>query len=404
MKKITILSLLLLLLGALTGCREDQPDQPREALLTLEVKAPIGVDGQLSDLTGEIVSKTTGKRIPLAFDGLRSTLTLYQGESYSLSISGSFATKGALATLDYREDLVMTRDPRQTHECQLTFVMPKESFVLSEIFYAGTRDRKGEQYDEDKYIRITNNSSVTRYLDGLALVRSLFQSDEKKTIDPDVRSTHFIADIVMQIPGDGTKYPVKPYESVLLCHSAINHAEHNPNSLDLSGAAFEWMSDKGYTDSETPENLKVPNLLPIFLSDPDGEGLQNWTMSTNGQHTYALVDLQGLSWEELARKYVYSYTETMLIPGMDPMPLPGAPALMLPNEWVLDAVNLSMKEDYQWLPISETLDAGYASVAPSLNDDSRYGKAVVRKPLREGSKVLKDTNNSSDDFVVREIK
>lgn len=403
MKKILYLSLLLLL-TTLVGCQQNDPDLPSEAQVTLDVKAPLGIEGQLSDLKGEVVATKTGKRLPLAFDGQRSTLTLHQGESYSLTLTASFATKGAMATLDYKEDLVVPMETKLTHECQLTFAMPKESFVLSEIFYAGSRDRKGEQYDEDKYIRITNNSSVTRYLDGLALVRSLFQSDEQKTIKPDVRATHFIADIVMQIPGDGTKYPVKPYESVLLCHSAINHAEHNPNSLDLSGAAFEWMSDKGYTDSETPDNPKVPNLLHIFLSDPDGEGLQNWTMSNNGQHTYALVDLQGLSREELARKYVYDYKEMMIIPGMDPMPLPGAPALMLPNEWVLDAVNLSMKEDYQWLPVSDKLDAGYASVAPSFNDDSRYGKAVVRKPLREGSKVLKDTNNSSDDFVVREIK
>ena len=246
---------------------------------------------------------------------------------------------------------------------------------------------------------------MTRYVDGLALVRSTFQSDDKKEqIQPDVRSTHMPVSLVMQIPGDGTTYPVKPYESIILCHSAINHAQANPNSIDLSGANFEWMSEKGYNDSETPDNPQVPDMRLIFISDPYGDGVQNWAMSTNGQHTYALADLQGLTAEELAKKYSYPYEEVMIIEGMDPMTMPGEPALQIPNEWIIDAVNLSMKDDFQWLPVSEKLDAGYASVAPAIGDDSRYGKKVVRKPLSETSKVLKDTNNSSEDFRAVSLK
>ena len=63
-----------------------------------------------------------------------------------------------------------------------------------------------------------------------------------------------------------------------------------------------------------------------------------------------------------------------------------------------------MKNDFQWLPVSEKLDAGYASVAPGLGDDSRYGKKVVRKSLNETSKVLQDTNNSSEDFRAVNLK
>ncbi len=277
--------------------------------------------------------------------------------------------------------------------------------MASRGVFAGTLNKNGEQYDEDKFIRITNNSPVTRYADGLALVRSTFQSDDKKEqIEPDVRSTHMPVSLVMQIPGDGTTYPVKPNESIILCNSAINHAQANPNSIDLSGADFEWMSEKGYTDSETPDNPQVPDMRLVFINDPDGGGVQNWAMSNNGQYTYALADLHGLTAEELAKKYSYPYEEVMIIEGMDPMTVPGEPALQIPNEWILDAVNLSMKNDFQWLPVSEKLDAGYASVAPAFNDDTRYGKKVVRKLLAEGGKVLKDTNNSSEDFLAVNLK
>ena len=164
------------------------------------------------------------------------------------------------------------------------------------------------------------------------------------------------------------------------------------------------MSDKGYTDSETPDNPKVPNMKLVFISDPYGDGTENWTMSTNGQNTYAIVDLQGKTAQDLVKECTYTYKEVMIIEGMDPMELDGHPALKLPNEWVLDAVNLGMTNEKQWLPISEKLDAGYAKVADELNDDTRYGKKVVRKSLSEGSKVLKDSNNSTEDFVAKELK
>ena len=405
MKKTLFIAFALLLSVLFSGCREDAPAQPSEALVTLEVKSPLGIEGQLTNLRGEVVSKAKGTKQTLTFEQNKARVTLSQGASYTLHLTGDFAAKGVLTTLEYSEDLVAKSEQSYTHTCQLTFVMPKESFVISEIFFAGTLNKNGEQYDEDKFIRITNNSPVTRYADGLALVRSTFQSDDKKEqIEPDVRSTHMPVSLVMQIPGDGTSYPVKPYESIILCHSAINHAQATPSSIDLSGANFEWMSEKGYTDSETPDNPQVPDMRLIFISDPFGDGVQNWAMSTNGQHTYALADLQGLTAEELAKKYSYPYEEVMIIEGMDPMKMPGEPALQIPNEWILDAVNLSMKNDFQWLPVSEKLDAGYASVAPALGDDSRYGKKVVRKPLNETSKVLKDTNNSSEDFRVVNLK
>lgn len=402
---------ILLILAALaalllTGCHSDTPQEPdRETLVTLEVKAPIGIDGEIQQLSGELVSHEDGIKTPLTFDQERATVRLIQGETYTVTLSADFATRGVRTTIDYREDFTTRLLEQYTHPCQLMFVIPKESFVISEIFFAGTRNRKGDQYDEDKFIRITNNSPVTRYADGLALVRSLWQSDEKKErVEPNLMDTHMAVGIVMQIPGEGSSYPVKPYESILLCHSAIDHSAENPNSIDLSGADFEWMSDKGYTDSDTPDNPKVPDMRAIFLSDPYGEGMQNWIMSNNGQHTYALVDLQGKSAEELATDYAYDYSEILVIEGMDPMPLPGEPALKIPHEWVLDTVNLSMPDNFQWLPVSDKLDAGYAFVAATFNDDARYGMKVVRKLLAEGEAALQDSNNSSNDFQAVPLK
>lgn len=403
----TKLQLILILILGLTlfSCQNEQPNEEHPSLVTLVIKAPIGIEGSIQELKGEVINPKTKATKSLKFEGNKATIELLQGRSYTLKVAAQYAVKGGWASIEYREDFTVEKKDAYQKLCVLTFEMPKTSFVISEVFFAGTRNLKGEQYDEDKYIKITNNSAITRYADGLALVRSLWQSDDKVDgIKPNVMDTHLVAGLIMQVPGKGTEYPVKPHESIILCHSAINHIEGNPNSIDLSKANFEWMSDKGYTDSGSTDNPQVPNMQMVFLSDPYSEGLQNWAMNNNGQYTYALVDLQGMTPETIAEKYHYEYTYMMAFEGLPPTELPGDPALKIPNSWVLDAVNLGMKNENQWLPIAPELDRGYASVAPTLNDASRYGKKVIRKTLQKDSKILVDTNNSSEDFDCVEVK
>ena len=67
---------------------------------------------------------------------------------------------------------------------------------------------------------------------------------------------------------------------------------------------------------------------------------------------------------------------------------------------MIDVVNMAPSETFQWLTASEKLDAGYAFVAPTGSDVTRFGKAVRRKTklTMNGVRILQDTNNSSDDF------
>lgn len=392
---------LMLLMGS---CKTEQPEVAQNATVTLLVKAPIGIEGTLSDIKGSLKETKSDKQIPLTFEGQKATAQILQGEAYAIQLTATLQTTDAKAEIEYKEDFNAPKEKTFTKECQLAFQMPTSSFVISEIFFAGTADAHGEDFDEDKFIKITNNSPVTRYADGLALLKSLWMStDKKEHITPNVMNTHFVTDLVMQIPGSGHDYPVGPYESIILCHSAQNHKATNPNSLDLSKANFEWMSDKGYTDSDTPDNIEVPNMICLYISDPYGEGTVNWAMNNDGQYSYAIANLQGKDKETLSREYKYDYNEVMIIEGMNPMEIPGEPSLKIPNSWIIDAVNLSIKNEYQWLPIDKSLDSGYAGVADESRDPLRRGKKVVRKAISTGAKQLVDTNNSTEDFTVAQI-
>ena len=72
-------------------------------------------------------------------------------------------------------------------------------------------------------------------------------------------------------------------------------------------------------------------------------------------------------------------------------------AYLVPNSWVLDAVNLSVEEVFYMLSFDTSLDAGYAHCGTTDFDPERYGKSVRRKTDTDGYFV--DTNNSASDFI-----
>ena len=75
-------------------------------------------------------------------------------------------------------------------------------------------------------------------------------------------------------------------------------------------------------------------------------------------------------------------------------------AYKIPNNWVLDAVNLSVESEYKWQVTSSALDAGWTYCGKVNNDKTRYAKSVIRK--KENGKWV-DTNNSTNDFVPESV-
>jgi len=72
----------------------------------------------------------------------------------------------------------------------------------------------------------------------------------------------------------------------------------------------------------------------------------------------------------------------------------------VPNSWIIDAVNLSVESEFQWIVTSSSLDAGWTHCGSIDHDPNRYNKSVRRKveSTVNGRKILQDTNNSTVDF------
>lgn len=69
----------------------------------------------------------------------------------------------------------------------------------------------------------------------------------------------------------------------------------------------------------------------------------------------------------------------------------------VPNNWILDAVNLSVESEFQWIVTAASLDAGWTYCGKVDRDQTRYNKSVIRKQDANGKYV--DTNNSTNDFT-----
>ncbi len=275
----------------------------------------------------------------------------------------------------------------------VTFVyVPTDDFIISEVFFTGTLRPTGNQYYGDDYIKIYNNTDHVLYADGLTLLESKFTTTQKYNYRPNVMANSFTVHAIYTIPGSGTDYPVQPGEELLICDTGIDHRVANENSFDLSHADFEW-----YDVSTSPTNLDidsptVPNLDKWYCYT-----LSFFLLHNRGFRAWALARIP-IDKEQYLSQYLYRYNyEIVVEAGTYPM---SQQAYKIPNEWIVDAVNCSVAAEYAWNVTHSSLDRGYAYCGTMDHDKTRYFHSVRRKMLylKDGKPVLKDTNNSSDDF------
>lgn len=403
-KLIHNLSVLVLLAFAtvLGACSKDEPEAPKPNVsYTVAITLPLTLpQATVQQAEATMVDIETGARTPLkgfvqsdasASPAIFSASgTLPQG-TYQVEVKATvqYVVNGQTFTTTATG---MGKLALSANNTNVTVALQEQNFqegmLISEIFFTGTLTSEGKQYAADQYIRITNNGTKTVYADSLAIVESLFNSANKFDYSPDVMADAIAVDAIYMIPGSGSDHPLAPGQSMVLALNAIDHREANPQSMDLSKVDFEF-----YDESSNPRVLDVDN--------PAVPNLERWycysqtyfILHNTGNKSYALVRLQ-LPKEKLE---TLRYTPTYQQVVGDKTFERSAQGYIIPNAWVLDAINLGTAEGRQWSVFASTLDAGWTFVATAANDKTRYGKALIRKMV--GGKYS-DLNNSSTDFMV----
>ncbi|MDE5929392.1 MAG: DUF4876 domain-containing protein [Muribaculaceae bacterium] len=344
---------------------------------------------------------TVSNRIITVFNVTDRSTATYTPESeilllpglYDISFSADVANPGASAsTLRGVAPSVSVAGAEQSVDIKVYNNIENDDLIISEVFFTGTLQSSGNQYYGDDYVKLYNNTDHVIYADGLTLFESKFLTTEKRDYTPDIMSEAMTVQALYTIPGSGQDVPVAPGESLLLCDTGIDHRVANPNSFDLSGADFEW-----YDVSTKPGNLDIDG--PVANLDKwYCYTLSFWVLHNRGFKAFGIARIP-VDRDSYLKDYLYTYEYTQVtIAGDFPM---SQSAYRLPNEWIVDVVNTSVDAKYAWNLCSPQLDCGYTGCGTIDHDKDRYFHSVRRKLLYvtdDGRAVLKDTNNSAEDF------
>lgn len=395
MKRLKMIGWVALLLLGIVACKKE-PIAEWKQTGKIKVVYPAGID--ILEITADslyFTNRSTGRQAVIKFGA-------------AIELENGLYDCAFRAEADYRSDgsvkhgviyglttsvEILDEAPAFTIETHL--LESKGDFLIEEIFFTGTLYPTGKQYHGDSYIKIYNPTDRVLYADRIAILESKFLSTIKWDYKPDIRQDTMTVHAIYVIPGSGTDHPVQPGESLLICDTGIDHRKTNANSIDLSAADFEW-----YDVSNSPSNMDidsetVPNLDKWYCYTNSFFVLHN-----RGFRSYAIARIPDyISKESYLNDFFYTYTYVMHIEAGDfPME---QEAYKIPNSWIVDGVNCSVETEWLWNVLPPSVDAGWTHCGTMDHDKTRYFKSVRRKmtSLDENNRrVLKDTNNSTDDF------
>lgn len=293
-------------------------------------------------------------------------------------------------------DFIVSVDLPALFETEVaTYIRPKNNdFLIEEIYCAGTPNAKGTAYVADTYMKVFNNSDDVLYADRLALVETMFTGDTYFDYIPNPRGTKVNLRVLYVIPGSGTDYPINPGQSFIICSQAQDHSLINgEGSINLSDADFE-IFDESSSSSLDIDNPSVPNAEKWYSSLA---ATAAWTFTTQGNRSIAIARIpesETIESYALYEPYEYSYVNTGKTMTRT--------AYWIPNDWIIDGVNMCPMDKWKWNIFPASIDAGYTYSNETNTNRAQLGLSVIRKSLDSsegGLRKLQDTNDSSADFL-----
>jgi len=290
-------------------------------------------------------------------------------------------------------------------------------WVIKQIYYAGSNTTTGASF-RDQFIEIYNNSDSILYADSLYIAEALgiqnltstniyrqnnSQYDWSKAqgmpTNIDANNSYIYTRALLMIPGTGRQYPVKPGESIVLAQTALNHrapftgsdgktiTARNPSlTIDLSSADFEayyapFLPRPLASDIDNPS---VPNVEVLSYSGTD------LIFDNLGRMGYVIFKNKGTTDIKKLPQYPY--------PTIAPSLSDADKYFQIPIEFIIDGVEIQPSSAASRVPkkLGASLDALY-TYAPN---GAYSSQSVIRKieTTIQGRRILKDTNNSAEDF------
>lgn len=386
--------LLLSFLTLLTSCM-DFDDATQPISVKVQVQMPDALKG--ADVSGHnIIMNLGGQTISAKTeaDGVASFKDIVP-DVYDISTSWKMSpyeyvklTGEKLEEWEYKYNFsisankssqILTKEGEQlTLNAQVSHDQP---ILISKVYYAGSKDNNNKNYLAGKYIELYNNSDEDYDASGLYI--ALMESESTIAYTPGQVMDTIFAKQVFRIPADKA-FIVEPGGSVLIVNSAIDHSGQGPNERNLLSADFEAKDKQG----KTTNNPNVPELQLVYSTY---SLISQLNMVQSGPCS---VIIFSTSEDVLNWPTAYAYGKTK-----------GSLFMKIPTSSVIDGVDILAKKaqtgvDVNTKRLFDYIDAGYTNI----NATSGYNGEVVYRKIEstatDGRKILKDTNNSQNDFDV----
>ncbi len=395
MKKICYLLPLLAMFIGFASC-DNNDDPSAKHTVTVNVKLPSEVSS-FSDVTSMAVTVfntvTSQESVAQVVDGT-ATVTLTPG-TYNFTVSGEtadFNLNGVQTGVDVFAD--------KTVEIDLIATVGS-TLVFKEVYFSGVPDF----YFQDAFYEIYNNTDEVQYLDGIIMgvvdygmavgtwnkdQASVWMTNGKYTNGKYPLTSH-----VQCFPGDGTQFPIQPRTSIVVASNPINHSARELSEGDVqSPVNLENADWQLYADNAFPADTRI-------------EGIPNMTLlwKNFGREMMPATEGQAIVIARLKdgqSPVDYAADPTSVVP------LPGGTTncFVIPADCILDAIDIVPADaacHYKHIEAKDDAGMVWYTGADGVSNGDYSGKSLRRKVAgftAAGKAILKDTNNSSNDFIV----
>jgi hypothetical protein len=304
------------------------------------------------------------------------------------------------------------------------------SLVFKQLYYVGSGTQGASL--RDQFVEIYNNTADTIYADSLYFgtadgINTLYNSlnpattpyilattrqyDWTKSLynvgvpapPANANTDYLFANNLFRVPGNGKTYPIAPGKSIIIAASAQNHKAPfvgangtsitvaNPDlTVDLSQADFEVYL-KGLIPVPSPTDIDnpAPNMIMYKVTGTD----LTLNLMRNGFFIFKTKE-NVAGWNAYTEPNATKITASSLL------------FWQVPKKYIIDAVetqyttsSVISSADLVPAKLGATLDAGFGYCTGTNNS-----QALMRKTdsiTVDGRHILKETNNSSNDFELR---
>lgn len=393
----SVLSLFLFLPPLLQACTSAFPDNPWEsgtAVLSIRPQYP---DAFPSEEKSKGTLRLSSRRDDLYYEcradknGVFS-LTLPKGSyravynfSYESYIFNGVLDKIILGAENTDLDLPLS-------------VSKAGSIVIKEIYCGGCTKYPDEgNYAVDSYIILHNNSSQTEYLDSLCLgVIDPYRSVATNVwSDMDIDYVP-VVQAVWQIGGQGRSFPLESGEdAVIVIYGAIDHAATYPQSVNLNREDYFVCYNTAYFPNPSyhpapGDKIQSGRILSVVVKIGQANA---YTFAQQSPATVIFRAPQGTTIQE----YIQSGESIIQKPGSTVDRI-----VKLPVSWVIDGVEVFEKSGNNKKRLPAGIDAGAVDFSGPYLGHTLFRHTDEEATSMCGYEVLRDTNNSADDFYERE--